>query len=159
MEADKMSKNIGIIAILTIFMIAGTIPFVMGAEPVQLPAVLNEKMVASGLSIQNPNFSMQHSAELEYGEISPDTWYYGKINNIWPWMISDCTTFDLKSDGKIYSFCVKPASTDEYGWSNAFMQNQIVDCLISADTSKHSINVHTDANCQVDGVVLSDTRW
>jgi hypothetical protein len=158
MEADKMSKNLGIIAILTIFMLAGTVPFVMGAEPVKLPAVLNEKMEASGLRIQESDLIMQHSADLEYGEPSPNTWYYGKVDDIWPWMISDCTTFNLKSDGKLYTFSVKAASTDEYGWNNAFMQNQIVDCLISADTNNHYINVHIDENYQVDQVRLTATR-
>ena len=153
-----MSKKLGIIAILAIFMLAGTVPFVMGAG--QLPPALNEKMIKSGLIGSESNVSsvsMQHSIDVVYGTPSPDTWYYGKVDDVWPWMISDCTTFNLKSDGILYTFSITPVSTVD-GWNNAFMQNQIVDCLISADANNHYINVHTDGNCQIDMVRLTATR-
>ena len=149
-----MSKKLGIIGILVIFMLAGTIPFVMGAQP--LPAALNQKLISSNVVVSE-NMSVSHSIVPTYSPISPNTWYYGKVDDVWPWMISDCTTFDLKDGNKLYNFCVKPASTVD-SWNNAFMQNQIVDCLIAADTNNHYINVHTDENSQIDQVRLTATR-
>lgn len=145
-----MSKNLRIISILAIFVLVGMTPFVMGATT--LPAALNQKYVASNLHFQ----SSQTNARA-IGTLSPNTWYYGKVDDVWPWMQSDDTTFNLIVGRTTYFCTVKPASTVN-GWNNAFMQNQIVDCIIAAQETNHYINVHTDADTNIDQVRLTATR-
>lgn len=154
-----MSKKLGIIAILVVLLMIGTIPFVMGADSTAVDPVLEPKIQSplQAQLIDSSVFDNSSVSDLEIIPISEGTWYYGEVDDVWPWMQSDYTTFNLvDSNNNYHTFKVKSASTDSNGWNNAFMQNQIVYCLISADTTKHKINVHVDNNYEVDQVRLAD---
>lgn len=140
-----MSKNRYIFAFLAIFLIIGSITQVFAAE------INNTTTSVPVTPDKNPIPGLVGKTTVGGHEISPG-WYYGKVHNVWPWMISDDVTFNARVNGTDTMFFVEPAGTE--AWSpNA--QNQIVTCLVVADYAGKNIYWHVTKDSFVDQVITT----
>lgn len=135
-----MSKNLSIIIVLSFFMLVGTIPFVMGVatNPSTPSTDLNQRFAESNMSSPSPLFPFP----------SPNKWYYSKVNTVSPTMEFNDTwvTFTDNQTGSSYSTYISGFNSSPY------LQNQIVNCIVTAQGTNHYIYLHTDRDHKIEQV-------
>lgn len=127
-----MRKSKLLLITLAMCIIIGSIPFVMGQSNIPRPPASEKTRISA--------------AETASAQITPNTWIYGKVTNVYPWMGSDYTQVWLSTSSGTITFRVTPASTN-----NQYLQTQLVNSLVVAQETNHYIYVWADENSNIKG--------
>lgn len=133
-----MQKSKLLLTTLAICIIIGLIPCVMSqsnASESPMPEMPEETNVSANVS-----------AAISAAEITPNTWYYGKISYVYPWMGSDYTQVGLITSSGTINFRVEPAGTN-----NQYLHTELVNSLVTAHQTNYYIYVYTDQNGYIQG--------
>lgn len=150
-----MQKSKLLLTTLAICIIIGSIPCVMGqsnASESQMPGNTDPTAMPGNTDAPPmPENTSVSVASISAASIMPNTWYYGTISYVYPWMGSDYTQVGLITSSGTINLRVQPANTN-----NQYLQTELVNSLVTAHQTYHYIHVYTDQNGYIKGTYTTD---